>query len=122
MSENIIREGTLYKSFEVEGIHFDIYYGYECEGERRFGEPTPVYPDFLTAPQYTKDGYPFAVAYQIECEHYDPVRKSDDSWCALCRFYDKREEYMGICRCEKRYRKPNDENESQSGGTIERKN
>lgn len=100
-----IKEGDLYKTFELDGIRFDIYYGYEDESERHFGELSPVYPDFIAKPQYTKDGYPFAVAYQMECEHYAPKRNSDDDWCANCKFYDKREEYMGVCRCEKRKRK-----------------
>lgn len=102
------REGDLYKIFEVDGTQFEIRYGYECEGDRQWGEPSPVYPDFRTKPQYTKDGYQFAVAYQIECEHYEPIKKSDDDWCANCKFYDKREEYMGICRCEARRERQNE--------------
>lgn len=114
---NVIKEGDLYKAFEIDGVRFEIRYGYECEGERQFGEPSPVYPDFIGSPQYTKDGYRFAVAYQIECEHYAPIKKSDDDWCANCKFYDKREEYMGICRCEEQKLKPK-ENSNHGGSEI----
>lgn len=97
-----IKEGNLYKNFEIEGIRVDIYYGYEDESERRFGELSPVYSNFIAKPQYTKDGYPFAVAYQIECVHYAPKRKSDDDWRANCKFYDKRERIYGGLQMQKK--------------------
>lgn len=99
MSE--IREGTVYKSFEIEGVTFKIYYGYESEGERARGwEPTPIYPDFAKQPQYTKDGIPFTIAYGGPCAQYAPINAdADDEWCANCHHFDQREEFIGLCGC-----------------------
>lgn len=99
-------EGDLYKSFEIEGTRFDIYYGYEAEGEREHWDPSPVYPWFPDKPQYTKDGIPFSVAYQDVCEYYEPiVTDTDFHECDNCKLFDKREEFVGLCKCQKRWKK-----------------
>lgn len=100
-----ISEGTLYKKIEIEGVVFEIYYGYGSEEERLNGwEITPQYPIFDEHPQYTPKGYPFATAYQNCCDDYQPIRrgKQDNKWCFNCRLFDRKERYIGICRCEKR--------------------
>ena len=99
-----IKEGALYKTFEIEGVTFEIYYGYESESERLRGwEPSPMYPDFAERPQYTGEGIPFTLAYADICEHYDPIEKSsEEEWCANCSFFDKKEECVGLCRCNER--------------------
>ncbi len=96
-----IKEGTFYKSFEIEGVKFEICYGYEFDGERERGwEPSPIYPDFTERPRYTPLGQPFASVYQEVCKHYEPIEKeTDDDWCANCKLFDKREEFIGLCKC-----------------------
>ena len=97
------KEGELYKSFEIEGTRFDIYYGYESDGERQRWDPAPVYPWFPEQPQFTSDGTPFALVYQDVCEHYDPiVAETDFGDCVNCKFFEKREQFIGLCRCPKR--------------------
>lgn len=99
-----IKEGTLYKTFEIEGVSFEIYYGYEAESDRMRGwEPTPLYPNFTERPQYTENGIPFALAYAEVCKHYDPIEKnSEEDWCANCAYFEQREECVGLCRCNER--------------------
>lgn len=102
MSETI-REGDLYKIVTVADKRFEIRYGYTSEGERELWKPTPVYPDFIKEPQYTADGSPFATAYQDICVHYEPKPKvTGENWCNDCKLFQKHEEYIGICQCEKR--------------------
>ena len=56
-----IKDGALYKTIEIGGTRFDIYYGFYNEREKELGyEPTPIYPDFDKNPQYTKSGIPIA--------------------------------------------------------------
>ena len=121
MSENKIREGDLHKIVTIADKSFEIRYGYSCEGERARWEPSPIYPDFIASPEYTADGYPFATAYQDICEHYNPKPSaSGENWCNDCTLFDKQEEYIGICKCQKRRCSPT-KNERQNpnvGGTT----
>ncbi|MBQ7095703.1 MAG: hypothetical protein IJN80_04585 [Clostridia bacterium] len=96
------KEGTLYKSVTIEGITFDLYYGYYEEFERhsRFNEPIPIYPDFLKSPRFTKDGLPFVTAMQDICEGYQGPSSGDS--CADCVHFRKQEELFGLCSCPKR--------------------
>ncbi len=98
-----VKDGELYKAFEIEGIKFEIYYGYESDGERRCGwEPTPIYPNFSQSRQYTEDGVPFTLAYSDVCKQYSPIDNGcDDSWCANCSSFDRREQFIGLCKNEK---------------------
>ena len=100
------KEGELYKSVEIEGARFDIYYGYASEQEKKSGwEPTPQYPDFDNEPQFAENGYRFTVAYGQVCEHYEPISTTTDFiYCHNCKLFDKKEEYIGVCLCEKRRR------------------
>ncbi len=119
MSKNIVREGDLYKIVTVADKSFDIRYGYTCEGERPRWEPYPMYPDFLVSPEYTAEGYPFVTGDQDICEHYNPKPNvSGENWCNDCTLFDKQEEHIGICRCEKRFRKPNGEIDAQNEGAT----
>ncbi len=122
MNENIVREGDLYKIVTVADKSFEIRYGYSCDGERAHWEPTPVYPDFIASPKYTAEGYPFAVAYQDICEYYDPKPKATgENWCNDCAMFDKKEEFIGICKCQKRRCDPLniEEQNSNNGGKTE---
>lgn len=93
-------EGTRYKTIELYGNTFEIKYGYyeDYERESEFGEPLPIYPDFIKQPLYTSDGYPFVTKMLSMCEH----GKSEfrDACCAECPYYLHGADMIGICRCE----------------------
>lgn len=104
---DVVREGDLYKIVKIAGRCFEIRYGYISDGERAIWDPAPIYPDFLEAPQYTPEGYPFATAYQDICAHFTPkTRVSGENWCADCTFFNKQEECIGICESERRKENP----------------
>lgn len=97
------RDGDFYKSVEVFGRRFELYYGYYEDYERENGEPPiPIYPDFLRQPLYTEDGFPFVTQMQAPCEHHRGVHP--DGFCADCPYYEDGEELIGICRCTARRR------------------
>lgn len=97
-----IRDGDLYKTVTVFGKSFSLYYGYYDDAERksRYGEPTPIYPDFIKNPLYVQEGYPFATEMQDVCGHYEGI--ADGESCYSCRHFQKGEELIGLCRCEAR--------------------
>ena len=99
---NRIREGDLYKIITVCGKVFELYYGYydEIEREGKYTDPIPIYPDFIKEPIYTDDGYSFATEMQDICSHF-LGREGEDSCFACCHF-EKGDELIGICKCEKR--------------------
>lgn len=100
-----IREGDLYKTVVIGGVTFEIRYGYTSEEERERWDPAPVYPDFAASPMCTADGYPFATVYQDGCSHFYPnPMTTGEKWCSDCKHFEKCEEYIGICRCEKKSR------------------
>lgn len=100
------KEGTLYKSIDLYGRTFEIRYGYyeEFERDSEFGEPLPIYPDFIKNPLHTDDGYPFVTQMQMLCEH--GISRYDDGCCADCIHYLHGDEMIGICRCEKNRKLP----------------
>lgn len=120
MSEANIREGDLCKIIEIGGRRFEIRYGYyDAELERPYNAPMPIYPDFLKDPMYTTDGYAFVTGDQDICNHFNPKpRISDEGWCNDCTLFEKHEEFIGICKCQKRRIKPTSENNTQTGGTA----
>ncbi|MBQ8229234.1 MAG: hypothetical protein IJZ32_00895 [Clostridia bacterium] len=97
-----IVSGALYKTVEIDGVRFDIYYGFYNEREKELGyEPTPVYPNFDKNPQYTKNGELVVAVYKDLCEHYKPLPKTIElDGCVNCVHFDRREEYIGLCKCE----------------------
>lgn len=100
-----IREGDLHKTVVIGDCIFEIRYGYTSEEERSRWAPVPIYPDFAKTPQYTSDGFPFVTAYQDSCPHYRPKPiATNENWCSDCKHFEKCEEYIGICRCEKKQR------------------
>ncbi len=99
-----VKDGDLYKTVEIGGVTFRIYYGYSTQGEKENGwEPRPLYPEFLESPQYTKNGEPFATVFQDVCEHFQP-KENKRRWCEDCLLFEKCEKYIGICKCDKRKR------------------
>ena len=100
-----IREGDLHKTVVIGDRIFEIRYGYTSEEERSRWAPVPISPDFAKAPQYTTDGFPFVTAYQDSCPHYcSKPMATGENWCSDCKHFEKCEEYIGICRCEKKSR------------------
>lgn len=100
---NKIRDGDIYKVAVVADRKFEIRYGYSTEAESEMWEPAPVYPDFLSQPEYTPDGIPFATAFQDACEYFAVKQCSNgEGWCDNCIHFDKREDYIGLCRAEER--------------------
>lgn len=98
--EPIPKEGDLFKVICLRGKCFEIRYGFYEERDRYIhnAEPIPIYPDFLSDPQYTDDGSPFVTAMQEPCETFEG-RKTVDSGCGDCMFYRHGEELLGVCSC-----------------------
>lgn len=94
------REGDLFKLIILEGVTFEIRYGYYEERDRyiRFSEPMPLYPDFLRFPQYTREGIPFVTAIQDICKHF-AGDKDPNSVCGDCAAYCHGDELIGTCGC-----------------------
>ena len=98
-----IREGALHKTVVIGDAVFEIRYGYASDEERQHWEPTPIYPDFVTMPRYTPEGFSFVTAYQDGCIHYQgKPMATGENWCSDCKHFEACEEYIGICRCDKR--------------------
>ena len=100
--ENIPQEGDLYARIEHAGRTFDLYYGYyeECDRQNPMVRPVPLYPDFITYPQFDDDGYPFATEMQDVCPYY--VGNPHDDGCYGCEHYRRLIDFIGICTCEVR--------------------
>jgi len=95
------REGELYKTVELHGKRFSLYYGYyeDCDRQNPLCAPIPIYPDLLREPQYTAEGERIVTMMQDGCEHYDGGRGRDNS-CGDCKHFERCEELFGICRCK----------------------
>ncbi len=95
-------EGEIFKVITLFGKSFELRYGYyeDYERESEYGEPIPIYPDFLRTPQYSKDGYPFVTQMQDKCQHAVTLQNGD--CCADCVYYHHGEELLGLCKCEKK--------------------
>ena len=96
------KEGDFYKTIEIEGVRFDIHYGYyDPEMERGNMEPIPLFPNFIKHPRYTEKGYMFLTADQPTCEYFKPKSSiSDEGWCNDCEYIELYESCLGVCRCE----------------------
>lgn len=100
------REGELYKRIEFEETVFEIRYGFYEERDRhsQYAEPMEIYPDFLKEPQYTREGIPFATAFQNPCEYFGG-NLNENSTCEECASYRQVEELLGLCECPKNRRR-----------------
>ena len=98
-------EGDVYRTVSLHGKTFELKYGYyeEYERESRFGEPIPIYPDFLAAPEYTDEGRPFVTQMQSLCEYGES--SYTDGVCADCLHFEQGEDLIGICLCDGRRQK-----------------
>jgi len=95
-------EGELYKEVELHGRTFTLYYGYyeECDRQNPLCEPIVIYPDFLKEPVYTDNGEPFVTMMQDVCKSYRGKAKlTSDTTCADCKYFERGEEWFGVCKC-----------------------
>lgn len=100
-AENIPKEGDLFKIIELHGRVFEIRYGYYEEIDRHH-EPMEIYPDFVKNPVYTNDGFPFVTLMQEPCEHYKKKGTDSDKECGSCKYMERGEELIAVCRCKKK--------------------
>lgn len=99
---NIPREGDLHSIVTIGAHSFELRYGYCDERDRSTGEPYILYPDLLSEPVYTEDGYRIVTALQSVCEHYEPADGQEiEDCCYTCSFYPNQKSELGICGCEK---------------------
>lgn len=102
---HIPREGDLHSIMTIGPHAFELRYGYSDERDRATGEPYILYPDLLSEPLYTEDGYRVVAALQSICEHYIPPYGCErEDCCYTCSFYPNQNSEIGICRCEKMQR------------------
>lgn len=102
---NLPKEGDLYKIYTVDGIAFEIRYGYHAENERGRVDPLPIFPDMVAVPVYTKNGIPITAYVQAPCKHYTPRQgPHPEEWCGDCIHYGSRCEKMARCLCPERRR------------------
>ena len=101
------KEGDLYKVVTTFGKTFELKYGYYGDCDRRY-EPDVIYPDFLKEPMHTEEGTPFVTMMQDACKSYKGnVKRTPDTTCAECQYFQRGEEWFGICTCPKN-KKPTD--------------
>ena len=102
------KEGDVYAIYHVGGHTYIVKYGYYAEqdhqAEREAGEYlVPVYPDFISDPQYDEKGYSLATRIQAPCVFYRPSQpKAPEDWCRDCVYYPSDKAPIGICHCEGR--------------------
>ena len=104
IGEGVPKEGDLYKTVTTFGKTFELRYGYYSDMDRHT-EPDVIYPDFLQSPLYTDGGEPLATVMQDACSYYKgQAERSEDSACAECLYFQRGEDWFGICTCPHRQR------------------
>ncbi len=93
-----IQEGDLYKTLNIYGRTFTLYYGYyeECERNNLLIEPMPIYPDFISNPEYTDKGQAYVTKMQDACKHFTGKFRQYNE-CAECEHYLHGDDLIGIC-------------------------
>ena len=100
-------EGELYKTVELFGRTFTLYYGYyeECDRQNPLCEPIVIYPDFLREPIYTDNGTAFVTMVQDACRCFKgKAKRTPDTTCADCKYFQHGEDWIGLCTCTKNNR------------------
>lgn len=98
---NIPKEGDLHSVVTIGSHSFELRYGYCDERDRASGEPYILYPDLLTQPHFTADGYRIVSAIQSVCEYYSvPEGRAREDCCYTCNHYPNAKDEIGICECE----------------------
>ena len=98
------QEGELYRVVTTFGKTFELRYGYyaECDRHNPLCLPAVIYPDFLKEPLFTEEGMPFVTMMQDACMHYrGEAKRTPDTTCAECSYFQRGEEWFGICTCQK---------------------
>ena len=88
---------NLFRVFQVAGRKFSIYYEYY----EQMGKSYPDYPDFVSCPEYTEEGYAFAHYVQEGC----PYGAAKDGSlgipenCGMCSYFrwEKLDIPIGVC-------------------------
>ena len=102
------KEGELYKVVTTFGKTFELRYGYyeECDRQSPLCDPVVIYPDFTKEPVYTDEGTPFVTMMQDACKNYKgEAKRTPDTSCAECKYFQRGEEWFGICDCPKNKRR-----------------
>ena len=97
------KEGDLYRIVTIFGKTFELRYGYyeECDRQSLLCKPVVIYPDFTREPLYTDEGEPFVTMMQDVCGSYKgEAMRTPDTTCAECKYFQRGEEWFGICKCE----------------------
>ncbi len=100
--KDIPKEGDPYKVIKTFGKTFALRYGYyeECDRQSALCEPVVIYPDFIKEPVYTDSGEPFVTMMQDTCDKYKgEAKRTSDTTCADCKYFERGEEWFGICKC-----------------------
>jgi len=98
LEQNKIKEGDVYQTIVVGGKAFIIRYGFYSEKDRKTEEPLPVFPDFITNPEFSECGKPFVTKIQDACEHYESLSADfGDNWCADCKYFENRSCDISLC-------------------------
>ena len=101
-------EGELYKVVTIFGKTFELRYGYyeECDRQSPLCAPVVIYPDFTKEPVYTDEGTPFVTMMQDTCKSYrGDTKRTPDTTCDECKYFQCGEDWIGICKCVLRRRK-----------------
>jgi len=101
-TESEHKEGDLYRVVETFGKTFELRYGFYEENDRisPLCKPVIVYPDFQRNPLYTDEGKPFVTMMQDACNKYKgSVRRTTDTTCSECKYFERGEEWFGVCAC-----------------------
>jgi len=100
IQESAPMEGDLYKVINLYGHTFSLYYGYyeRCDRENPAVDPMPIYPDFLSEPMFTNEGFAFVTKMQDPCKHYSG-KSGRFNECAECHYYLHGDDLLGICTC-----------------------
>ncbi len=98
---NVPREGDLHAVVTIDSYSFELRYGYCDERDRASGEPYILYPDLLTQPHFTVEGYRIVSALQSVCKYYTvPENREWEDCCYTCNHYPNPKDEIGICKCE----------------------
>ena len=95
-------DGELYRIVTTFGKTFELRYGFYGEKDRQnpLCEPAVIYPDFTIEPLYTEEGEPFVTMIQDACDKFNGhVKRTPDTTCADCGYFERGEEWFGVCRC-----------------------
>lgn len=88
---------SLFRVFTVAGREFHIYYEYY----EAMGKSYPDYPDFVSQPEYTDEGYAYAHYVQEGCL-YGTAKDGSPGIpenCGMCSYFrrEKADVPIGVC-------------------------